>query len=277
MNSVVVVLSDRKYFKRAEYTLDEIRDPNKGDWKKDIVFISVDFDLEPSFIEKYSIIEKKFPRIDISELQSKLSNKGYLNSDGRELNKISQWEKIHLFDDYFRMWDRVIYFDVGFRIYDKIEYLEDVDCKDSFIAPNDSGYHNDRNGKYKNRLLLNLFDTKTYEEDFERFIKENDFDDWKKEYFCNCIFMFDTQILDKIQKTEMIYYINRYALWLVNEMTLMNFFIIIKYNIYKELPSRNKNNKYLYAWSEVELPNTSFNDYCYVKYSNNPDHLMWNT
>lgn len=274
MKSVVVVLSDRKYLKKAEYTLGEIRDPNKGDWKKDIVFISVDFDLEPSFIENFSLIEKKFPRINLSELQSKLSNKSYLNSDGRELKKISQWEKIHLFDEYFKLWDRVIYFDVGFRIYDKIEYLEDVDCKDSFVAPNDCGYDNDRKCKYENRLLLNLFDTKTYEKDFERFIKENNINDLKKEYFCNCIFMFDTQILDKIQKTEMIYYINRYALWLVNEMTLMNFFIIIKYNIYKELPSRNKNNKYLYAWSEVELPNTSFNDYCYVKYSNNPDRLM---
>ena len=90
----------------------------------------------------------------------------------------------------------------------------------------------------------------------------------KKEYFCNCIFVFDTQILDIIKKDEMIEYINRYALWRSNEMSIMNIFTILKYDIYKEMPSRNINNKYLYAWSENNLPNTKWNDYCYVKYSN---------
>jgi len=269
MNTVVVVLSDLNYIEKANETVKEIRNPKRGDWKKDIVFISVDFDLDPSFIEKYFIIEKKFPRVDISELQKKLLNKGYSNSDGREFDKTVQWEKIHVFDEYFKSWDKVIYFDVGFSIYDKIEYLEDIDCKNTFVAPNDCGYHNDRDGKDKNKLLLELFDTKTHEEDFERFVKENDINDLKKEYFCNCMFMFDTKILDKIKKTEIIYYTNRYALWLFNEMTIMNFFIITKYNIYKELPSRNKNNKYLYAWCEYDLQNTTFYDYCYVKYSYN--------
>ena len=87
MNTAVVVLSDKKYIERAIRTVEQIRNPSQGDWKKQIIFISVDFDLDPLFIEKYSIVEKKFPRIDITILQEKLLHKGYSKSDGREFNK----------------------------------------------------------------------------------------------------------------------------------------------------------------------------------------------
>jgi len=272
MNSVVVILSDKKYLKKAENTINEIR--NKGEWKKDIVFISVDFDLEPSFIEKYSLIEKQFPRIDISELQSKLSKKRYNVGDGREINKIIQWEKLHVFDEYFKIWDIVIFFDAGFRIYDKVEFLEDMDCNNVLIAPNDCGYENDRTGK-KEKSMYNIIDKETHKDDFESFFQNIRPEDMEKDHFSNCMFMFDTKILDKIHKSEMVKITNQYAIWIANEMSLMNYIFVIKYKMYKELPSRNKNNKYLYAWSEIDLPNTHFNDYCYVKYSNNPDHLMW--
>lgn len=269
MNTVVVVLSDINYIEKANETVKEIRNPKRGDWKKDIVFISVDFDLDPLFIEKYFIIEKKFPRVDISELQKKLSKEGYSNSDGREFDKTVQWEKIHVFDEYFKSWDRVIYFDVRFSIYDKIEYLEDIDCKDAFVAPNNSGY--DDRGNKQNKNMWDIIERENYKEELNLLFDEsasfkNGID---KDYFCNCMFLFDTQILNKINKTEIIEYINKYPIWRSNEMSIMNFFIIIKYNIYKELPSRNKNNKYLYAWCEYDLQDTTFYDYCYVKYSYN--------
>jgi hypothetical protein len=269
MNTVVVVLSDLNYIEKANETVKEIRNPKRGDWKKDIIFISVDFDLDPSFIEKYLIIEKKFPRIDISELQKKLLNKGYSNSDGREFDKTVQWEKIHVFDEYFKSWDKIIYFDVRFSIYDKIEYLEDIDCKNAFVAPNNSGY--DDRGNKENKNFWDIIEKENYKEDVKLLFGqfgdiENEIN---KSYFCNCMFIFDTQILNKIDKTEIIEYINKYPIWRSNEMSIMNFFIITKYNIYKELPSRNKNNKYLYAWCEYDLQDTTFYDYCYVKYSYN--------
>lgn len=272
MNTAVVVLSDKQYIERSICTIKQIRNPNQGDWKKQIIFISVDFDLDPLFIEKYSIIEKKFPRIDITKLQEKLLHKGYSKSDGREFNKTTQWEKIHVFDEYFKNWDKIIYFDVGFSIYDKVEYLEDVECENAFVAPNDCGYDNDRGGKTNDKNMWNIIEKENFKEDLELFINhisiETFEDKIKKDYFCNCMFLFDTKILDKIKKTEMIEFINKYSLWRSNEMSIMNIFMIIKYNIYKDLPSRNINNKYLYAWSEIELPNTTYNDYCYVKYSN---------
>jgi hypothetical protein len=269
MSTVVVVLSDLNYIEKANETVKEIRNPKRGDWKKDIVFISVDFDLDPSFIEKYFIIEKKFPRVDISELQKKLLNKGYSNSDGREFDKTVQWEKIHVFDEYFKSWDKIIYFDVRFSIYDKIEYLEDVDCKNAFVAPNNSGY--DDRGNKENKNFWDIIEKENYKEDVKLLFGqfgdiENEIN---KNYFCNCMFVFDTQILNKINKTEIIEYINKYPIWRGNEMSIMNFFIITKYNIYKELPSRNKNNKYLFIWCEYDLQNTTFYDYCYVKYSYN--------
>jgi hypothetical protein len=267
MTTAVVVLSDIHYFERAKRTIDEIRDSRLGDWQKDLIFISVDFDLEQEFIDKYSIIEKKFPRVDISGLMSKLSTTGYSKSDDREFNKTVQWEKLHIFDPWFKKWNKIIYFDVGFRIYDKVEYLEYIDCSGSIVAPNDSGYDDDRGGKGTNTKILDLFEGNNFPEDLKLFLSEFDEDSVKKEFFCNCIFVFDTSIIEKISETEMLEYINRYPLWRSNEMSFMNFYFILKNNIYKELPSRNINGKYLYAWSEYQIPNTNWTDYCYVKYS----------
>jgi hypothetical protein len=90
------------------------------------------------------------------------------------------------------------------------------------------------------------------------------------EYFCNCIWVYNTAILlDYPIKDEMIQAAIKYPIWVSNEMGTMNAVLNVKYGLWLQMPSRNKGGKYLYAWSEPTLKerHTTWRDYCYIKYA----------
>ena len=141
-DTTFVIVTDLNYFKKAKRTIIDLR--TKGNWQKDIVIITIDFTLNNNFKEFYNIIEVQFNPIDKSELLNKIGNNGFSNSDKREITKLNQWEKIHVFDDYFMKWNRVVFLDAGLRILDDVKYLLELDYKDKILAPKD-GKYNDYN------------------------------------------------------------------------------------------------------------------------------------
>jgi hypothetical protein len=256
--TAIVFLSDSKYWNRAKRSIIDIR--TRGDWRADIVFIAVDFEPNKNFIDYYRIIVKRFERINTDGLVEKIRQHEFIHSDGREYSKLTQWEKLHVFDDYFREWDRIFFIDAGLRIFDKVDYFLEIDYRGKFVSQNDNGF----NGPNKAfGCQLELSNVEVIEE-LKRDIRP---DILEIPYFLNCIWIYDTKLLDIIKKSELIEIMNKYPVCRTNEMGVMNILINGKLGLWKELPYKNSEGKYLFDWCEFNFrPMISWRDICALKY-----------
>ena len=256
-NTVFTLITDSYYFFKAKKTIIDLR--SKGNWKEEIVLITIDFNLNDNFKDFYQIKEIKFPLIDKSVLLEKIGENGFTNNpDKRELNKLNQWEKLHVFDDYFRNWSRVVYLDSGLRVLDDVKYLLELDYKNKILAPKD--------GKLYDDMAFNCqvsYDKPELIDDLK-----NEFGDniLKSNYMLNCIWIYDTNILKLCNKFELIEAMNKYTFCKTNEMGIMNILFHFKYNLWEKLPIIASNRKILFDWSDLNNPNTTWRDYCYIKY-----------
>lgn len=257
-NTVCVLLTDIKYFSKARRTIIDLR--SVGAWYGDLVLITIDFKLSPNFAKFYNITEVSFPEIPgKAELIENVKGK-FANSDGREVTKINQWEKFHVFDEYFTKWRRVVYFDAGLRILDSISYLLELDYSNALLAPNDAG-----NSKKPEKVFAYQISMHNPELT-EKLYKEFGSDIIFKQYFLNCIWIYDTSILEVVKKDELIRVMQEYPLCKTNENTVMVLVFQFKYNLWREFPSHAKNGKYLFDWCELNNPGSRWSDYCLLKY-----------
>ena len=118
--TVFVLVTDDAYFHKAKRTIIDLR--SIGNWQGDVVVITIDFILNENFRDLYKITTVQFPNIDKQELLNKIGEP-FFDGDRREFHKLNQWEKLHVFDDYFLRWQRVVFIDAGLRIFDSVEYL----------------------------------------------------------------------------------------------------------------------------------------------------------
>jgi len=255
---VFVLVTDANYFNKAKRTINDLR--TKGNWCKDIVLITIDFDLNSNFKDFYNIIEVKFPSIDKSNLLKKIGENGFNDStDKREIQKLNQWEKFHVFDDFFLKWGRVVYLDSGLRVLDDVEFLLELDCKNRLIAPKDGkSYDNcefNTQLSYDNPELVELF--------------KNEYGDnaMKSNYMLNCMWMYDTSILKLCNKNQLIESMNKYTFCKTNEMGIMNILFHFKYKLWEMFPAKASNGKFLFDWCELNQPYyTTWREYCFIKY-----------
>ena len=257
MDTVFVLITDLKYFNKAKRTIIDLR--SIGNWDKEIVLITIDFKLNLNFKDFYNIIEIKFPLIDKSILLNKLGSNGFANSDKRELYKLNQWEKFHVFDDYFKKWSRVIYLDSGLRVLDDIKYLLELEYKNKILAPKDGKHYIDQ--AFKCQISFDNIDMiKLLKTDYDEEILE-------KNYMLNCIWIYDTAILNICNKNMLIEAMNKYILCKTNEMGIMNLLFHFKFNLWEQFPVKASNNKFLFDWCELnQLYSTTWRDYCLIKY-----------
>lgn len=258
-STAFVLITDYKYYNRTKKTIIDLR--TKGNWKNEVVLITIDFDLNVNFKDFYNITEVKFPLINKSELIEKIGPNGFSNSDKREIHKLNQWEKFHVFDDYFTKWQRIVFLDAGLRVLDDVKYLLELDYKSKILAPNDAApyYHPDKIFKYQmsfdNESMVNLV--------------KNDFGEaiFDAQFFLNCMWIYDTSILKICNKQQLIDAMNKYILCKTNEMTIMNLLFHFKYKLWESFPIKSSNNKYLFEWCETNHPfHTTWRDYCFMKY-----------
>jgi gamma-glutamylcyclotransferase (GGCT)/AIG2-like uncharacterized protein YtfP len=233
---------------------------SRGEWTGNIVVITIDFKLPENFKRFYNIEEVTFPEITSKhEVLTKVKGK-FSNSDGREITKINQWEKFHVFDKYFKKWRRVLFFDAGLRILDSIKYLLNLDYTNSILAPNDAGHNNKPDKIFSSQISFHDPDL------IDALISEFGADILNKHYFLNCIWIYDTNILEYISKEELIDVMIKYPCCITNEMTIMNLVFNFKHNVWKEFPYFTKYGKYLFDWCELNNPGTNWTQYCYMKY-----------
>ena len=253
-DTTVVLVTDERYWYKALRTIKDIR--TTGKWLGMIQVITVDFTI-PS--NEYNITSVSFPKIDTSELV-KCIGEGFSGSDGRELSKIHQWEKLHVFDEHFKKWKRVIFLDAGLRVLDSMDYLLELDYKGKFLCPNDQG-----DGPNKNNNLFKCQLSYDNVELVNQLVNEygNILD---SAYFLNCIWVYDTEILNHIHKQQFIDIMNKYPLFKTNEMGLMNILLHFKMNYWETFPYKASNGKYLFNWSDYNIPGSKCSEYCYIKY-----------
>jgi hypothetical protein len=256
-NTVFALISDAKYFHKAKRTIIDLR--TRGKWGGEIVLVTIDFNLNENFKDYYGVTEVKFPQIDKTELLRKIGSSGFTNNpDKRELNKLNQWEKLHIFDDYFAKWSRVIYFDAGLRVLDDVKYLLELDYKDRLLAPKDGKMNEDQ--EFDCQIS---YDKPELIDDLKNEFGENII---KSNYMLNCMWIYDTNILKICNKNQLIEAMNKYTFCKNNEMVLMNIIFHFKYHLWERLPIKASNNKFLFDWCELNNPNTNWKDYCFIKY-----------
>jgi hypothetical protein len=258
-NTVFVLVTDQSYFYKACATINDLR--TIGNWHGDIVLITIDFDLEYGYKSQYQIIEKRFSLIDKTELLKEIGPNGFSNSDKRELNKLNQWEKLHVFDDYFLQWEKVVFLDAGLRVLDDVKYVLELDYHNSILAPNDASpnFKSDQIFKhqlsYDNEEKIELIKTDFGNEIFDSY------------HMLNCMWVYDTSILKICNKQQLLDAMNKYTVCKTNEMGIMNLLFHFKYKLWKEFPLKASNGKYLFEWCELNHSfYTTWSDYCFIKY-----------
>lgn len=250
--TVFVLVTDKAYMYKASVTINDLK--TIGNWHGDIVLITIDFDLDHSYKLSQNVIEKKFPLIDKTHLLTEIGPNGFSNSDKREINKLNQWEKLHVFDEYFLQWERVAFLDAGLRVLDDVKYLLELDYKGSILAHNEPFL-------FKNQL--------SYDSDEKIALIKNDFGEeiFDSNFMLNCMWVYDTTILKICDKRQLVNAMNKYTLCKTNEMGIMNLLFHFKYKLWKPLPLKNSNGKTLFEWCELvnNFP-TTWREYCFIKY-----------
>lgn len=260
--TVVVTLTDVGYFSRAKRTIIDAR--SRGEWTGDLILITVGFDAPKNFLDYYNVIQKRVEHINTENLIEQY-NRFPLKTveDQRHLLKLSQWNKFYVFDEYFKNWDKVIFFDAGLRIFDKISILDSIDCKDSILAPDDAAPFEDQK-RFKCMLEIdaNIYAT-------EKLFQEYPISILEERYFLNCIWVYDTSLLERCTMNEMIDAMNKYPICRCNEMSIMNLLLTMKYKVWKPFPEFVENGKRLFGWIEYDRdygPNKTWRDFCFMKY-----------
>jgi hypothetical protein len=256
MTTVFVTLCDSSYFPRARRTIQELK--TAGKWNGDIVLLAIDFEPEP--IEGVSIVPLSHVNTDnlVSQLRA---NPLPPMDDNRHFAKLYQWDKLQVFKPFFRKWERVVFLDAGIRVFDTVQPLLDLDWRGKFLAPDDSDpydngvrFHNQLGLKSNAQAVQKLFSVYS-----ESILNEH--------YFLNCIFLFDTSLLERVSFEEMIHAMNEYPICMCNEMGIMNLFFTFKLRAWVPLQQR-VGDKYLFGWSERNYKeNPTWKSFHFLKYS----------
>jgi hypothetical protein len=255
-DTTFALVTDIAYWEKAKRTIIDLR--SKGNWQGPIVLITIDFNLNTNFKDFYNITEVKFPMIDKTSLLEKIGPNGFSNSDKRELTKTNQWEKLHIFDDYFKCWQRVVFLDAGLRVLDDVSHLLELDYKNKILAP--------RDGKLSE---YNWFETQLSYDNMDyiqSLVAQFGDNILQSNFMLNCIWIYDTSILDLCNKNQLIEAMNSYPFCKTNEMGIMNLLFHFKYHLWEPFPIKASNNKYLFDWCELNNLGTHWKDYCYIKY-----------
>jgi hypothetical protein len=261
--TVFATLTDSSYFEKAKRTIRELWD--NGKWRGDIVLITVDFfasTIDPQFLKTYNIQEYPVNHIHTDTLVAKLRETPIkAMPDNRHFNKLTQWDKFYSFSPFFKRWDRVVFLDAGIRVLDSVKPLLDLPYENSFLAPDDSEPY-DNGNRFKCQLDLEANPQVLQElvSDFSQEILDQN-------YFLNCMYVYDTKILDLFTMKEMEIAMNKYPISLCNEMGIMNLFLNFRLGLWKPFPQRTSENKYLFGWNERNYrENPTWESFHFMKY-----------
>jgi hypothetical protein len=254
MSTVFVTLSDASYFSKAQRTIEELK--VNGEWKGDIVLLAVDFIPDP--IDGVEIRQVSHLNTDRLFEQWKTYPLTPMD-DNRHYGKVYQWDKLQVFSSYFKRWERVVFLDAGIRVFHSVTPLLELEWRGRVLAPDDSDPY-DNGNRFGAQLEVSANPPVA-----ELFSREFPKECLSQRYFLNCIFVFDTALIDRLPNLEDM--MNRYPIFRCNEMGLMNLVFTVQLGCWTPFLQR-VNDKYLFGWCELnyrEHPN--WRQFHFIKYS----------
>jgi len=265
MKSVVVLVTDHHYFHKAKRTILDVR--SRGQWVGDIVLFTIGFDASRNFLDYYRIQAHRREHLPTDRvLEQYRTHPIRPTCDNREFTKLTQWDKFYAFDPLLSQWDRVVYLDAGLRVFDSISILLDVPCKGSLLAPDDAAPTD------AHKRFGGIIETDRNPEVVSRLFQEFHPSILTERYFLNCIWMYDTQLLQRPCMSEMVRMMNDYPICRCNEMTIMNLYFTFKLGVWKPFPewvSLPSGPKRLFGWTEHDRDYDragTWRDFCFLKY-----------
>ena len=124
--NVIVLLSNAAYSRNCLMTIRGCR--RVGNYTGDIVVL-VDDEMPDDFLEEaeqFGVIIRHYDPIDIEPILSKIREHPFTCTDGRELTKQIQWQKLNIFDVYFKQWEKIFYMDAGMHVMGDIGIFFDL-------------------------------------------------------------------------------------------------------------------------------------------------------
>lgn len=259
MSTAFVTLTDQSYFTRAIRTIQELMDA--GEWKGDIILIAVDFDPNPAQLQKNVIVYRTSHICTDRLVEAFQKHPLRPMPDNRHTGKLYQWDKLQVFKPFFKFWKRIVFLDAGIRIFNPVQPLLDLEWKGKFLAPDDSDPY-DNGSRFRVQLDLEA-NPRVNEKLFSEFPSSI----LDEHYFLNCMFLFDTALLESVTFEEMVQAMNDYPICMCNEMGILNLLFTFKLGVWQPFPQK-VGDKYIFGWSERnyrEQPNWS--SFHFMKYS----------
>jgi hypothetical protein len=260
-DTVFVTLSDQSYYPKAKRTIEELR--SRGRWGGSVVLITVDFTAnDADYLQKHAVTLYSVNHICTDKVTAAIKTHPLRDpGDNRHFGKLYQWDKLYSFSTFFSKWKRVVFLDAGLRVLDTVQPLLDLPWQGKLLASDDQGPYDNGNrfecqlGLYANPAVNELL------------FSEYSRDILDKVYFLNCMFVYDTSLLQKVCMEEMIEAMNKYTICHSNEMGIMNLFFTFKLKVWEPFPHK-VGSKYLFAWSELNYKEKpSWNQFHFIKYS----------
>lgn len=255
-----VVVSDQPYFSKAKRTVEDLR--WRGQWEGDIVYIAIGFYPSQTWSDFMKVQIRHLPAIDVSEILKAWSTHPIKPMpDNRHTTKMAQWNKLYVFDTWFSKWDRIVYLDAGMRVLHSVTPLLNLPWKNAFLAPDNSGIHD-------NTILFETQIDRTANPTVTKQL-ENMFgaEMYTKKFFINCIWVYDTQLLDKCNITHLLQGMNQFPICMTNEMALLNLYFTYLHNVWIPFPEHPIEGKYLYGWCELcYSEKLTWRDFHFIKY-----------
>lgn len=261
--TVVVTLTDKNYFERAKRTIIDAR--TRGNWKGDLVLITIGFNPSQNFIDYYEIIHKRFEHIPTDILLAEYNKFPLKIEDNRHILKLTQWDKFYVFDPWFIQWDKVIFFDAGLRIFDSISNLDNIPCDGKILAPDDAPPNN------LDKRFYRMFDLLANPVVTNQLLKEYGKEILNERYFLNCIWVYDTKLLHKCNINHLTEAMYKFPICTTNEMTIMNLLFTMKLKVWEPFPeyiiNDNSKKQVLFGWTEYDrYSGKTWKDFCFIKY-----------
>lgn len=238
-------LTDRGYFSKARTTIRDLR--TYGHWEGIIVLIVVDF--IPSWEEIQdlgpNLVIYPVKHIDHTVLWEIWKTQPIRKqADERHYKKVYQWDKLHVFTEFFKSWRRIIFLDAGSRVFRPVAPLLFLEYEGKIIAPDDSDPYD--NG---NRLMCQ-FDFEANPAVARRFHREFGVECLQSRYFLNCFFIFDTTIIQENTFDLMTKWMTEFPISCCNEMGIMNLYFTVKHKLWSSLPQQTNEGTYYFGWNE---------------------------
>lgn len=247
-DNCVILMCNKLYLEKAKNTINQLIEIGK--YQDDIILL-IGNDLKDDNISIDNVIVKYFSDIDRTAIVEILRKKPI--ADGREINKVFQWHKVHIFDTYFKQWKKCCYIDAGMHIFNPIDKIMDLDCQNKLIA------HSDAYPTFEWKLKLQ-FDNKQFPELYNELYSTYDLE---IDYFQSGILLYDTNIINDNTKNNILELSNKYINSRTNEQGIINLYFNCIKKIWK--PIIIKDNE-IYYYDYWERNNLKCTDYIMLKY-----------